>query len=91
MAHVPDTNPGQERSEAMNDERTGLPADRLESVEDLLHRSVYSPEEAATLLDMDVRQIHAAAYRGELKAHIVGKDIVSINRAELIRWLRERA
>jgi hypothetical protein len=75
----------------MNDERTGIPAGRLEGIDELLHRSVYSPEEAATLLDMDVRQIHAAAYRGELKAHIIGKDIVSIERGELIRWLRERS
>jgi hypothetical protein len=75
----------------MSEERTDIPAERLESIEELLHRSVYSPAEAATLLDMDVRQIHAAAYRGDLKAHIVGKDIVSVERGELIRWLRERS
>jgi hypothetical protein len=61
---------------------------REKAIEELLHQEVYAPEEAASLLDMDVQRLYAAAFRGELKARIVGRDVVSIRRADLIDWLR---
>lgn len=75
----------------MSQERASVPAERHESIEDLLHRSVCTPEQAARMLAMDVRQIYAACYCGDLKCRIVGNNIVSVNREDLIRWLRDRS
>jgi hypothetical protein len=50
----------------------------------------FTPEELATLLEMDVNLIRQAAYQGRLKATIVEHDIVSISRADALRWLDER-
>lgn len=63
---------------------------RKESVEDLLRHDSYSPEEIAALLQMGVEVIRHAAFMGELPARIVGHDIVSIRREDLLRWLEER-
>ena len=59
-------------------------------METLLHRDVYSPEEAAEVTGMPLRTIHSAAYRGDLKAVIVGHDIISIERGDLLAWLQDR-
>lgn len=58
--------------------------------EELLHKESYSPQEAAEVLQMRERTILSAAYGGELKARIVNHDVVSIDRADLIAWLRSR-
>ncbi len=57
-------------------------------MEKLLHQETYTPDEAATLLDMSVQRIYSAAYKGELKAHIIGNDVISIERGDLLAWLR---
>jgi len=59
-------------------------------IESLLKKETYSPQEAAEVLGMRERAINAAAFGGELKAYIVNHDIVSIDRADLIDWLRRR-
>ena len=64
-------------------------SDNAGEIQELLLQSVYTPEEAAKVLGMDVQRIYAAAFRGELRALIVGDDVVSIERADLLRWSRE--
>ncbi len=59
-------------------------------IETLLHRDVYSPEEAAEVSGIPLRTIRSAAFRGDLKAVIVGHDIVSIERGDLLAWLQDR-
>src|SRR5262245_30366874 len=60
------------------------------SPEQLLLQDSYTPEELATLLEMDVNLIREAAFNGRLKAQIVDHEIVSISRADALRWLAER-
>jgi len=62
-----------------------------QSVEELLHKDFYSPEELALLLDMDVNAIRQAAYAGRLRAEIVDHDIIGIKREDAIAWLRAEA
>ena len=57
---------------------------------ELLTQDSYTPEELATLLEMDVNLIRQAAYNGRLGATIVDHDILSIGRADALRWLDER-
>lgn len=64
--------------------------DEVSRIESLLKQQTYSPQEAAEILGMRERAINSAVYGGELKAHIVNHDIVSIDRADLIAWLRTR-
>jgi len=59
-------------------------------MESLLRKETYSPEEAAEILDMNVRFIHSAVFREHLKANVVNHDIVSINRSDLIDWMNNR-
>lgn len=59
-------------------------------IESLLKQETYSPQEAAEILGMRERAINSAVYGGELKAYIVNHDIVSIDRTDLIAWLRRR-
>ena len=66
-------------------------ADRPErSAAELLLQDSYTPEELATLLEMDVNLIRQAAYQGRLGAEIVDNDIIAITRADALRWLDER-
>lgn len=60
------------------------------SVEELLHRDHYEPEDLADLLDMDVHLIRHAAFSGELHATIVNHHILSIRREDVLDWLRTR-
>lgn len=57
---------------------------------ELLTQDTYTPEELATLLEMDVNLIRQAAYNGRLKATIVDHNIVGISRVDALRWLDER-
>jgi hypothetical protein len=59
-----------------------------ESIYELLQRDVYTPEEVAQLLDMDVNVVRNAAFEGELRAQIVEHDIVSIHREDVIDWFQ---
>lgn len=60
------------------------------SIDELLHKESFTPEELATLLDLNVNQIRNACFEGELKATIVNHDIVSIDRADVLTWLASR-
>jgi len=71
----------------MDDRQDVAPAGGDKGIEELLHQDNYAPEEAASLLGMDVQRLYAAAFRGDLKARIVGRDVVSVSRADLIDWL----
>jgi hypothetical protein len=65
-------------------------SESMSRIEELLRKGTYGPEQAASLLDMDVQRIYAAACRGDLKARVVGNDMVSVERSDLIDWLRHR-
>jgi hypothetical protein len=55
-----------------------------------MEQTSYTPEELATLLEVDVNLIREAAYNGRLKAEIVDHNIISISRADALRWLDAR-
>lgn len=57
---------------------------------ELLDRDQYTPDEAAHLLGIDNDVIHQAVHRGRLKATMIGNDIVSIDRGDLVGWLDNR-
>jgi hypothetical protein len=57
-----------------------------ESIYELLQHDTYTPEEVARLLGIDIHVVHNAAYEGDLPATIVGHDIVSIRREDVIVW-----
>jgi hypothetical protein len=80
-----------EGSDVMVDERGPVSPEKMASIEELLHQSTYTPEQAASLLGMDVQRIYAAAFRGDLTARIVGDDVVSVERSDLVDWLRGRS
>ena len=65
------------------------PHERQSALE-LLHHERYTPQELAELLDMSVQFICQAAFRGELRAQIVGHDVVGIRREDMLAWLEER-
>lgn len=55
---------------------------------ELLHQDQYTPEEVAELLGMGIGVVRHVAFTGELRAQIIGHDIVSISRTDLLVWLR---
>lgn len=57
---------------------------------DLLKMEVYTPQEAAEVLNMSERLILSAAYGGDLKAVIVNGDVVEVTRTDLVAWLKAR-
>jgi hypothetical protein len=57
---------------------------------ELMQQDHFTPEELATLLEVDVNLIREAAYEGRLKAQIVDHHIISISRADALTWLNER-
>ena len=54
----------------------------------LLHQDRYAPDEAAYLLGIPVEAIFQAAFAKQLKAEIVGHDVVSVSRDALLTWLK---
>jgi hypothetical protein len=61
-----------------------------EHMADLLSRDQYRPEELAELLNMDVAVVRQAALTGRLQAKIADHHVISIARADALRWLEER-
>jgi len=61
-----------------------------ESVDELLHKSHYTPEELAELLDMSVDFIREEALQRRLRAIIIDHHVVSILRHDVITWLDDR-
>jgi hypothetical protein len=57
---------------------------------ELLTQDGYTPEELATLLEMDVNLIRQAAYNGRLKACIVDHHVLTNSRADALLWLAGR-
>ena len=53
---------------------------------ELLHSDRYRPKELA---ELNIYVIQRAIYDGQLKASVVGHDIVRIDRDEVLRWLGE--
>jgi excisionase family DNA binding protein len=60
------------------------------SVYELLPQERYTPDEMAELLGIGLHIIQHAAFSGELRAQIVGHDIISIGRNEVLAWLEAR-
>jgi excisionase family DNA binding protein len=56
----------------------------------LFHKEIYTPEEAAELASCSIDRIYEAAHAGRLKALIIGQDVVSIKRSDLVAWMTER-
>lgn len=60
-----------------------------ENLGDVLRQDEYTPQQLAELLEMTSYQITSAVYDGRLKATVIGSDIVSIRREDVLKWLRE--
>ena len=60
------------------------------SAYELLQQERYTPEEVAELLGIGVHIIQHAAFSGELRVQIVGHDIISIRRDDVLAWLEAR-
>lgn len=60
-----------------------------ESVYELLQHDVYTPEEVSQLLGIGIDQVRHAVFSGQLPAKIVGEDIVSIRREDVVNWFAE--
>lgn len=67
----------------------GMSAER-KSLEEILHQSEYTPHELADLLEMSLYVIQSAVWNGQLKATVIGHDIVSIRRGDVLEWLKSR-
>jgi excisionase family DNA binding protein len=57
---------------------------------ELLQQERYTPDEVAELLGIGVHIIQHAAFSAELRAQIVGHDIISIRRDDVLAWLEAR-
>ena len=53
-------------------------------MDELLQQERYTPDELAQLLGIGVHIIQHAAFSGELRAQIVGHDIISIRRDDVL-------
>ena len=60
------------------------------SAYELLQQERFTPEEVAELLGIGVHIIQHAAFSGELRAQIVGHDIISLRRDDVLAWLEAR-
>jgi hypothetical protein len=61
-----------------------------ETIEELLHRDRYTPEELAELLGMSAYRIRHAVREGDLQAFTVDHHVLGVRREDVIRWLVER-
>ena len=61
-----------------------------ESVYELLQQERYTAEEVAELLGIGLNVVRHATFTGELRAQIVGHDIISLCRDDVLAWLDER-
>ena len=58
------------------------------SMYELLQQERYTPDEVAELLGIGVHIIQHAAFSGQLRAQIVGHDIISLRRDDILAWLQ---
>ena len=63
---------------------------RHESVYGLLQHERYTLEEVAELLGIGLAVVRHAAFTGELRAQIIGHDIIGLRRDDILAWLKER-
>lgn len=61
-----------------------------ESMYELLQHDRYTPEEVSRLLGIGLDVVRHAAFTSQLPAEIVGEDIVSIRREDVVRWVMEQ-
>jgi hypothetical protein len=61
-----------------------------ESMDTLLHKDSYTPEELSDLTGIGLHTIRTAAYAHELKAIIIEHDIIEIRREDALAWLNGR-
>jgi hypothetical protein len=61
-----------------------------QSVYELLQRERYTPEELAEVLGIGLDVVRHAAFTGELKAQIIGHDIIGLCRVDVLDWLAVR-
>jgi hypothetical protein len=61
-----------------------------ESMSDLLHKEIYTPEELSDLTGIGLNTIRTAIFRHELKANIVNHDIINVRRSDALEWLNQR-
>ena len=54
---------------------------------ELMQQERYTPEEAAEVLEIGVDVLRHAAFTGELRAHIIEHDIITIQRDDVLAWL----
>jgi aryl carrier-like protein len=60
------------------------------SIRELLQQDRYTPEEVSQLLGIGLDVIRHAAFAGTLRADIEGHDIISLERDDVLAWLRTR-
>ena len=60
------------------------------SIRELLQQDRYAPEEVSQLLGIGLDVIRHAAFAGTLRADIEGHDIISLQRDDILAWLRTR-
>ena len=58
------------------------------SLHELLLQDRYTPEEVAELLEIGLETVRHAAFAGDLRAQIVGHDIISIRREDVLAWVK---
>jgi hypothetical protein len=59
------------------------------SLYELMWQDRYTPEEAAELLQIGIDVLRHAAFTGELPSQIIEHDIISLQRDDVLTWLRE--
>lgn len=74
----------------MTDEVRAEDSQKERDLWDLLHQEVYTPQQAAEVLNLSERIILSAAYGGELKATIIKGDVIEMTRTDLVDWLKRR-
>lgn len=60
------------------------------SMLELLQQEHYTPQELSELIGISLESVCHAAYSGELRARVVGHDIVEILREDVLTWLKKR-
>lgn len=66
------------------------PNNETSEFDNLYHKEVYTPEEAAELASVNIDVIYQAVHRGTLNAVVVGHDVISIERGDLVQWMTMR-
>lgn len=65
-------------------------AAKIDYLWSLLHQEIYTPEQAAEVLNLRENLLLKAAFGGDLKAEIVNGDVLGIKRADLVHWMQWR-